>query len=56
MTIAGYTCPIPGADAATVAWHTTIHFGLTAIILVAGIVFLSLAVVTYRRTGPRREA
>jgi hypothetical protein len=54
MSIAGYTCPIPGADAATVAWHTTIHFGLTAIILVAGIVFLSLALVTYWRSAPSR--
>jgi hypothetical protein len=48
-----WICPIPGADATTAAWHLALHIGLAAVIVVAGVAFLTVAVVAYRRpVGP----
>jgi hypothetical protein len=47
-----FVCPIPGADAVTIAWHAGLHYGLAAVILVAGVVFLGLGVRAYRLSGP----
>jgi len=47
-----FVCTIPGADAATSAWHAAVHLGLTAFVLVAGSVFLVLGFVSYRRSAP----
>ena len=44
-----WVCDIPGADAATSAWHLALQLGLAAFVVVGGIVFLLLALVTYRR-------
>ena len=46
-----FVCPIPGADAPTVMWHALLHYGLAAIIVTAGAVFLGLAVLAYRSDG-----
>jgi hypothetical protein len=48
-----FVCGIPGADASTVAWHAAVHLGLAAFIVAAGAVFLTVAIVTFRRTAPR---
>ena len=47
-----WICDIPGADPATFAWHATLHVGLALVVLVAGAVFLALAVRAYRRPVP----
>jgi hypothetical protein len=47
--IGGYVCQIPGADASTAAWHAAVQLGLAAFVVVAGAVFLALAIVTFRR-------
>jgi hypothetical protein len=44
-----WVCDIPGADTATSAWHFALQFGLAAFVVGAGVVFLTLAVIAYRR-------
>jgi hypothetical protein len=44
-----WICDIPGADAATIGWHATLHLGLAAVVLSAGASFLVLAVRAYRQ-------
>ena len=41
-------CSIPGADTATILWHTGIHYGLAALVVTVGAIFLMLAVHAYR--------
>ena len=43
-----FVCPIPGADTSTVMWHALLHYGLAAIVVTVGLVFLGLAVIAYR--------
>ncbi len=43
-----FVCPIPGADSQTVMWHALLHYGLAAIVLTVGVVFLGLAVIAFR--------
>ncbi len=43
-----FVCPIPGADTQTVMWHALLHYGLAAIVVTVGVVFLGLAVIAYR--------
>lgn len=47
-----YICPIPGADTATILWHTVIHYGLAALVVTVGAIFLGLAVHAYRTSAP----
>lgn len=47
-----WVCDIPGADAATSAWHLALHVGLAAFVVVAGVAFLVLGVIAYRRSAP----
>ena len=47
-----YLCPIPGADTATILWHTGIHYGLAALVVTVGAIFLGLAVHAYRTSAP----
>jgi hypothetical protein len=47
-----FVCPIPGADQGTVFWHTVLHYGLAAIVVTVGVVFLALAVMAYRADSP----
>ena len=54
-----FVCPIPGADSPTVFWHAVLHYGLAAVIVTVGVVFLGLAVIAFRTdpqvaTEPRR--
>lgn len=51
-----WICDIPGADAATSAWHLTLHVGLATIVVIVGIVFLGLAVIGYRQPIPNGPA
>lgn len=51
-----WTCDIPGADAATSAWHLTLHVGLTTIVVIVGTVFLRLAMIAYRLPIPNDTA
>ena len=44
-----WICPIPGASQTTATLHFALHLGLAAFVLVAGTVFLALAVIAYRR-------
>lgn len=44
-----WVCDIPGASAATSAMHVALHVGLAALVVGAGLVFLGLALVAYRR-------
>jgi hypothetical protein len=44
-----WVCDIPGADAATSSWHFALQAGLATFVVGAGILFLTLAVVAYRR-------
>lgn len=46
-----FVCPIPGADPPTVMWHALLHYGLAAIIVTVGAVFLGLALMAYRAEG-----
>jgi hypothetical protein len=43
-----FVCPIPGADTQTVMWHALLHYGLAAIVVTVGVVFLGLAVIAFR--------
>jgi hypothetical protein len=47
-----WICDIPGADAARSAWHFALHVGLATFVVGAGILFLTLAVIAYRRPVP----
>ncbi len=47
-----FLCDIPGVDAATAAWHSIVHLGLTVVVTLSGTGFLARAVVVYRRTAP----
>ncbi len=47
-----FICPIQ--NAAVTPWHAIAHLGLTAVVLVAGTILLTWAVVVYRRSDPRR--
>ena len=47
-----YICPIPGADTTTVLWHTGIHYGLAALVVTVGAIFLGLGVHAYRASAP----
>lgn len=44
-----WLCPIPGADPTTMAFHAALMLGLAAFVLVAGTMFLVLALIAYRR-------
>jgi hypothetical protein len=46
-----WICDIPGADAATSAWHLALQLGLAGFVVGAGVVFLVLAVLAGRRTA-----
>ncbi len=46
-----YVCPIPGADTATIMWHAGIHYGLAALVVTVGAIFLGLAVHAYRASA-----
>ncbi len=50
-----FVCPIPGADQGTILWHALLHYGLAAIVVTVGAVFLGLAVIAYRAEAPARE-
>ena len=43
-----FVCPIPGADSGTVLFHAVLHYGLAALVVTVGAVFLGLAVIAYR--------
>lgn len=43
-----FICPIPGADTQTVVWHALLHYGLAAIVVTVGAVFLGLALIAFR--------
>lgn len=43
-----FVCPIPGADTQTVMWHALLHYGLAAIVVTVGVVFLGLALIAFR--------
>jgi hypothetical protein len=45
-----FVCPIPGADASVVAVHAAIHYGLAALVGVAGPLFLALGTRAYIRS------
>ena len=47
-----FVCPIPGADQGTILWHALLHYGLAAIVVTIGAVFLGLAVIAYRADAP----
>jgi VIT1/CCC1 family predicted Fe2+/Mn2+ transporter len=47
-----YVCTIPGADDATILWHSVLHYGLAALVVTVGAVFLALAVLAYRSAEP----
>ena len=47
-----FVCTIPGADDGTAFWHAVIHYGLAAIVVTVGVVFLALAVMAYRADAP----
>jgi hypothetical protein len=47
-----FVCPIPGADTPTVFWHAVLHYGLAAIVVTVGAVFLGLAVIAFRAEEP----
>ena len=50
-----WVCPIVGG-AAMPPWHVALHLGLAAFVVVAGSVFLGLAIRAYRRPlEPRLE-
>jgi hypothetical protein len=51
-----FLCEIPGVDAATAAWHSVVHLGLTVVVTLSGTGFLARALVVYRRTAPARTA
>jgi hypothetical protein len=44
-----WVCDIPGASAAVSALHLALHVGLAVFVVGAGMLFLALAVVAYRR-------
>lgn len=44
-----WVCDIPGGDTTTASWHLVLHLGLAIFVIVAGVVFLALAVIAYRR-------
>ena len=46
-----FVCSIPGADTQTVMWHALLHYGLAAIVVTVGAVFLGLAVIAFRTDG-----
>jgi hypothetical protein len=46
-----FVCNVPGASAPTVAWHATVHLGLTAFVVTVGSGFLVAAVAAFRRSG-----
>lgn len=48
-----WVCDIPGATAAVSAWHFALHVSLAAIVVGAGVAFLVLAVIAYRRREPQ---
>ena len=50
-----FICPIPGADQGTVFWHALLHYGLAALVVTIGAVFLGLAVIAYRADAPVRD-
>jgi hypothetical protein len=50
-----FVCPIPGADQGTILWHALLHYGLAAIVVTIGAVFLGLAVIAYRADAPARR-
>jgi uncharacterized membrane protein YidH (DUF202 family) len=45
-----WVCDIPGADPTTATLHVAVHLSLTVFVVVAGVVFLALATVAYRRS------
>jgi hypothetical protein len=47
-----WICDIPGASAMVSALHFALHVSLAAFVVVAGVVFLALAVIAYRRPLP----
>jgi hypothetical protein len=47
-----YVCPIPGVDTATLLWHTGVHYGLAALVVTVGAIFLALALRAYRTSDP----
>ena len=47
-----WVCDIPGASATVSTLHFALHLSLAAFVVGAGVVFLSLAVMAYRRPGP----
>jgi hypothetical protein len=47
-----WVCDIPGASATVSALHFALHVSLAVFVVVAGLVFLGLAVIAYRRPQP----
>ena len=47
-----WVCDIPGASATTAAWHLALHASLAAFVVLAGVTFVGLAIVAYRRPLP----
>jgi hypothetical protein len=43
-----FVCSIPGADDGTMFLHAALHYGLAAVFVAVGAVFLVLAVTAYR--------
>lgn len=50
--MSGFVCTMPGVDSATLAWHTTLHLGLLAIVLSVGTVLTVLALHAFVRSAP----
>ena len=44
-----WVCDIPGATATTSTLHFALHASLAVFVVVAGIAFLTMAVIAYRR-------
>lgn len=47
-----WVCDIPGASATVSALHFALHISLAAFVVGAGLVFVTLAVIAYRRPVP----